>query len=67
LFGQAVIQPVQVVNTPNVNVVNTPSVNVANTPTVALSSCASVAVTNPARRPGKSHALPQLLRKPAAR
>lgn len=50
LLGQSpssVVQPVQVVNTPNVNVANTPSVNVANTPTVTLEAGASVNVTNP--------------------
>jgi hypothetical protein len=43
----SVTQPVQVVNTPNVNVVNTSSVNVANTPTVSLAGGASVNVINP--------------------
>ena len=46
LFGQAVIQPVDVVNTPNVNVVNTPSVSVTNTPNVSVSNTPSVNVAN---------------------
>lgn len=43
---QSVIQPVQVVNTPNVNVANTPSVSVTNTPSVSVTNTPSVNVAN---------------------
>src|SRR5271169_3056172 len=49
LLGQnpsSVVQPVQVVNTPNVNVANTPSVNVTNTPNVSVANTPSVNVAN---------------------
>jgi len=50
LFGQSppqsVIQPVQVVNTPNVNVINSPSVSVTNTPSVSVTNTPSVNVAN---------------------
>lgn len=50
LFGQSppqsVTQPVQVVNTPNVNVANTPSVSVTNTPNVTITNTPSVNVAN---------------------
>jgi len=46
LFGQGVIQPVKVVNTPNVNVVNTPSVSVSNTPNVSVTNTPNVSIAN---------------------
>ena len=75
LFGQGVIQPVQVTNTPNVSVVNnpsvsvsnTPSVNVANTPTVTLEAGASVNVSTPLDGQGNPTPLAVLDAVPALR
>jgi hypothetical protein len=45
------VQPVNVVNTPDVNVVNTPNVNVVGTPAVTISGTPTVIVAN--QRPGR--------------